>query len=138
MALQGKLCGSRGQRRQAVWEQGGSQRISRGHSAGWVTRVRWSSPTFSATADPPTALARRLLKPKAATLLVGTLRQRFPNTVIHVHTHDSAGAACRCRAVRRGRLCGAAKVPSCVGGLHSWPLHAAQQGLFRVFGFSSC
>ncbi|KAG2437519.1 hypothetical protein HYH02_011162 [Chlamydomonas schloesseri] len=32
-----------------------------------------------------------LLKPRAATMLVGALRQRFPNTVIHVHTHDSAG-----------------------------------------------
>ncbi len=27
-----------------------------------------------------------LLKPQAATLLVGALRKRFPNTVIHVHT----------------------------------------------------
>ena len=34
-----------------------------------------------------------LLKPRAATLLVGALRKRFPNTVIHVHTHDSAGTA---------------------------------------------
>lgn len=34
-----------------------------------------------------------LLKPRAATILVGALRQRFPNTVIHVHTHDSAGEA---------------------------------------------
>jgi pyruvate carboxylase len=32
-----------------------------------------------------------LLKPRAATVLVGALRQRFPNVVIHVHTHDSAG-----------------------------------------------
>ena len=34
-----------------------------------------------------------LLKPRAATLLVGALRKKFPNTVIHVHTHDSAGTA---------------------------------------------
>jgi len=32
-----------------------------------------------------------LLKPRAATMLVGALRQRFPNVPIHVHTHDSAG-----------------------------------------------
>ncbi|KAF5836615.1 carbamoyl-phosphate synthase L chain, ATP binding domain-containing protein [Dunaliella salina] len=32
-----------------------------------------------------------LLKPKAASLLVGALRARFPDLVIHVHTHDSAG-----------------------------------------------
>jgi len=32
-----------------------------------------------------------LLKPKAATMLVGALRERFPDLVIHVHTHDSAG-----------------------------------------------
>ena len=32
-----------------------------------------------------------LLKPRAAKLLVGALRQRFPDMPIHVHTHDSAG-----------------------------------------------
>jgi pyruvate carboxylase len=32
-----------------------------------------------------------LLKPRAATLLVGALRERFPNVPIHVHTHDTAG-----------------------------------------------
>lgn len=32
-----------------------------------------------------------LLKPRAATLLVGALRQRFPDLPIHVHTHDTAG-----------------------------------------------
>jgi pyruvate carboxylase len=32
-----------------------------------------------------------LLKPKAATLLVGSLRQEFPDLPIHVHTHDTAG-----------------------------------------------
>jgi pyruvate carboxylase len=34
-----------------------------------------------------------LLKPKAATELVGALRARYPDLVIHVHTHDSAGGA---------------------------------------------
>lgn len=32
-----------------------------------------------------------LLKPRAATLLIGTLRQEFPDMPIHVHTHDTAG-----------------------------------------------
>ena len=34
-----------------------------------------------------------LLKPRAAATLVGALRQRFPDLVIHVHTHDTAGTA---------------------------------------------
>ncbi|XP_035531331.1 pyruvate carboxylase, mitochondrial-like isoform X1 [Morone saxatilis] len=33
-----------------------------------------------------------LLKPEASKLLVGALRDRFPNVPIHVHTHDTAGA----------------------------------------------
>ena len=32
-----------------------------------------------------------VLKPKAATLLVGSIRQKYPDIPIHVHTHDSAG-----------------------------------------------
>ena len=32
-----------------------------------------------------------LLKPEAATLLVGALRQEFPDMPIHLHTHDTAG-----------------------------------------------
>ncbi|CAN0148766.1 unnamed protein product [Discosporangium mesarthrocarpum] len=32
-----------------------------------------------------------LLKPAAATTLVGSLRQEFPDLPIHVHTHDTAG-----------------------------------------------
>ena len=34
-----------------------------------------------------------LLKPAAATTLVSALRARYPDLVIHVHTHDSAGTA---------------------------------------------
>ena len=34
-----------------------------------------------------------LLKPRAATLLVGALRERFPDLPIHLHTHDTAGTA---------------------------------------------
>lgn len=32
-----------------------------------------------------------VLKPKAATLLVGSIREKYPDLPIHVHTHDSAG-----------------------------------------------
>ena len=31
-----------------------------------------------------------LLKPRAATLLISTLRKEFPNLPIHIHTHDTA------------------------------------------------
>lgn len=33
-----------------------------------------------------------LLRPEAASLLVGALRAQFPELPIHVHTHDTAGA----------------------------------------------
>uniref|UniRef100_A0AAQ4P8T7 Pyruvate carboxylase n=1 Tax=Gasterosteus aculeatus aculeatus TaxID=481459 RepID=A0AAQ4P8T7_GASAC len=33
-----------------------------------------------------------LLKPQASKLLIGSLRDRFPDVPIHVHTHDTAGA----------------------------------------------
>ena len=33
-----------------------------------------------------------LLKPQAARLLVGALRQKYPDMPIHVHTHDTSGA----------------------------------------------
>ncbi|KAF9177184.1 pyruvate carboxylase, partial [Haplosporangium sp. Z 767] len=32
-----------------------------------------------------------LLKPNAATILVGAIRKKFPNLPIHMHTHDTAG-----------------------------------------------
>ncbi|KAI4148561.1 MAG: hypothetical protein L6R39_002749 [Caloplaca ligustica] len=32
-----------------------------------------------------------VLKPRAATLLVGSIREKYPDIPIHVHTHDSAG-----------------------------------------------
>lgn len=34
-----------------------------------------------------------LLKPRAATNLIGALREKFPRVPIHVHTHDTAGTA---------------------------------------------
>lgn len=33
-----------------------------------------------------------LLKPEGSKLLIGALRDRFPDMPIHVHTHDTAGA----------------------------------------------
>lgn len=33
-----------------------------------------------------------LLKPRAATLLIGALRKEYPDIPIHLHTHDTAGA----------------------------------------------
>lgn len=33
-----------------------------------------------------------LLKPESSRLLIGALRDRFPDIPIHVHTHDTAGA----------------------------------------------
>jgi len=32
-----------------------------------------------------------VMKPRAATLLVGSIRKKYPDIPIHVHTHDSAG-----------------------------------------------
>ncbi|MCJ1430390.1 pyruvate carboxylase [Sticta canariensis] len=32
-----------------------------------------------------------VLKPKAATILIGSIRKKYPQIPIHVHTHDSAG-----------------------------------------------
>ncbi|KAI9848749.1 MAG: pyruvate carboxylase [Sclerophora amabilis] len=32
-----------------------------------------------------------VLKPRAATMLVGSIREKYPDLPIHVHTHDSAG-----------------------------------------------
>lgn len=33
-----------------------------------------------------------LLKPAACTMLVGSLRDRFPDLPLHIHTHDTSGA----------------------------------------------
>lgn len=33
-----------------------------------------------------------LLKPRAATMLIGAIRSKYPNLPIHVHTHDTSGA----------------------------------------------
>ena len=32
-----------------------------------------------------------VMKPKAATMLIGSIRKKYPDIPIHVHTHDSAG-----------------------------------------------
>ena len=49
--------------------------------------VPWVSP------PPPPQDMAGLLTPSAARLLVGSLRDRFPDVPIHLHTHDTAGAA---------------------------------------------
>lgn len=33
-----------------------------------------------------------LLKPQAAKLLIGAIREKHPDVPIHIHTHDTAGA----------------------------------------------
>ena len=33
-----------------------------------------------------------LLRPEAAKMLIGSLRDKYPHIPIHVHTHDTAGA----------------------------------------------
>lgn len=33
-----------------------------------------------------------LLKPRAATMLIGAIRSKYPDLPIHVHTHDTSGA----------------------------------------------
>jgi hypothetical protein len=50
--------------------------------------VHLSPKAFTSETMPRTLGAHAV---QAATLLVGALRQRFPDLVIHVHTHDSAG-----------------------------------------------
>jgi pyruvate carboxylase len=34
-----------------------------------------------------------LLKPQAATILIGAIRKKYPDLPIHVHSHDTAGIA---------------------------------------------
>ena len=33
-----------------------------------------------------------LLRPQAARILIGSIRQKYPDLPIHVHTHDTSGA----------------------------------------------
>ena len=33
-----------------------------------------------------------LLKPRAATILIDSIRQKYPDLPIHIHTHDTSGA----------------------------------------------
>lgn len=34
-----------------------------------------------------------VLKPEAATILISAIRDKYPDLPIHVHSHDTAGAA---------------------------------------------
>jgi pyruvate carboxylase len=36
-----------------------------------------------------------VLKPRAATILIDAIREKYPDLPIHVHTHDSAGTGVR-------------------------------------------
>ena len=59
---------------------------------------------------------------RGALQLVGALRQRFPDTVIHVHTHDTAGTgvATQLAAAEAGADCIDAAVDSMSGGCRGW------------------
>ncbi|XP_020618842.1 pyruvate carboxylase, mitochondrial-like [Orbicella faveolata] len=46
-----------------------------------------------------------VLKPSAATLLIGSLRAQFPKMPIHVHTHDTAGAGVKSQLSPRDCWC---------------------------------
>ncbi len=52
-----------------------------------------------------------LLKPRAAEILVGTLRREFPDTVIHVHTHDTVRPALDFSVLLGGRMLGKCLCP---------------------------
>ena len=65
-----------------------------------------------------------LLKPQAATMLVGSLRERFPDTVIHVHTHDTAGTG-KCS---RHATCGQAHLLTPYAALVALWLHTSVCG----------
>lgn len=56
-----------------------------------ISYICFYSRAYLACILPPPQDMAGLLKPRAATMLVSALRERFPDTPIHVHTHDSAG-----------------------------------------------
>lgn len=63
-----------------------------------------------------------VLKPEAAKLLISALRDKFPDTPIHVHSHDTAGAgvASMIECVRAGADAVDAAVDS-MSGMTSQP-----------------
>ena len=73
-----------------------------------------------------------ILKPAAATQLIGALRERFPDTVIHVHTHDSAGTGV---ATQLAAAAAGADIVDCaldsMSGLNSQPSMGALVNCLR-------
>ncbi len=61
-----------------------------------------------------------LLKPQAATQLVGAIRAEWPDLPIHVHTHDTSGTGAAARRSSRGTP--DCKRKRCVAQLHSYGL----------------
>ena len=73
-----------------------------------------------------------LLKPRAATELVSALRREFPDMVIHVHTHDSAGTGVATQIASANA--GADIVDCCIdsmSGMTSQPSMGAIVGALR-------
>lgn len=62
----------------------------------WSSLVIHSHPSLALclgaeSQTPGVGMHAGLLKPRAATLLISALREKFPDLVLHVHTHDTAG-----------------------------------------------
>ena len=59
-----------------------------------------------------------VMKPRAATLLIGSIRKKYPDLPIHVHTHDSAGTgvasmvACALAGADAIDVCSDSKLPA--------------------------
>ena len=56
-----------------------------------------------------------VLKPRAATQLIGALRKQFPDIPIHVHTHDTAGTGVATQLA--AAAAGADIVDSCIDSM---------------------
>ena len=69
-----------------------STRLSRWVLTSWVSKtVSFSIRDIRVKHVLTSPLVAGVLKPRAARLLIGTIREKYPNLPIHVHTHDSAG-----------------------------------------------
>eukprot|EP00127_Corallochytrium_limacisporum_P003425 Clim_evm53s149 gene=Clim_evmTU53s149 len=79
-----------------------------------------------------------LLKPNGARLLVGALREEFPEIPIHVHTHDTAGAgvASMVACIQSGADAVDAAVDS-MSGMTSQPSIGALNALLKAEGYDT-
>ncbi|GAB5354218.1 hypothetical protein AAMO2058_000101000 [Amorphochlora amoebiformis] len=79
-----------------------------------------------------------LLKPRAATMLVGAIRKEFPDLPIHVHTHDTSGngVAAMLECVRAGADAIDASVDS-MSGMTAQPSMGALVAALNAEGISS-